>query len=130
MGCADSAGNTYTLDVNATNGSGSDGVRAALFSTRVTSAIPTGGTITITHPSDDRRAMIVMQTAGLLSVSPLDQTANGTGSGSAVSSGNVTTTVPDELLVGAVAAESKKDTLLTPNAGFTQIQRARLVPAL
>src|SRR5262245_4635013 len=121
ISCADSAGNTYSLDVNATNGSGTDGVRAALFSTRVTSAIPTGGTITVTHPSDDRRAMVVMQTAGLLSPNPLDQTANGTGSGTVVSSGNVTTTVADELLVGAVAAESKKDTLLIPGAGFTQL---------
>src|SRR5262249_46805707 len=122
IGCTDSAGNTYTIDVNATNGSGTNGVRAALFSARVTAAIPTGGTITVPHPSDDRRAMNGMRAAGARSPHPVDQTAAGAGTGPAVSSGNVTTTVADELLVGAVAAESKKDTLLVPGAGFTQLQ--------
>ena len=54
--CADTKGNTYTADADVTNGSGTSGVRTIVFSAPVTTALVSGNTITVTHPTATARA--------------------------------------------------------------------------
>ena len=121
VGCTDTVGNTYSVDADATNGSGTSGVRTIVCS--ATAAVPLVGgadAVIVSHPSTDRRTMTVMSVTGLAAAARVDETATGTGASSAVTSGTAAPTdQPNELLIGGFAAESKKDTLLTPGAGYT-----------
>src|SRR5207245_8773524 len=48
VSCADSQGNSYSKDADQTNGSGTTGVRTLIFSTRVTTALASGDSFTVT----------------------------------------------------------------------------------
>src|SRR2546425_532508 len=49
--CADTKGNSYSKDADVTNGSAAAGARTVIFSARVATALTSGNTITVTHPS-------------------------------------------------------------------------------
>src|SRR4030095_4406851 len=77
--CSDPRGNTYAVDVDVTQGTGTSGVPSAVCSARVTTAIQAGDLMTVGHTSNSRRAIVVMSVTGL-AVNPVDKTATGIGS--------------------------------------------------
>ena len=78
-GVTDTKGNTYTKDADVTIGSGTSGVRTVVFSAPVGTALVSGNTITVTHPSAAAKAVSVNEFSGLLTGSPTDQSGTMTG---------------------------------------------------
>jgi cysteine-rich repeat protein len=117
VSCDDTAGNTYAVDADVQNGSGTSGVRTVVLSALVTGALAPGDTITVTHPSVAARAVTVTEFSG---VSILDESASATGNDTSPSSGDTApTNQDDELLFGAIGMEAKKTDPFTPGAGYT-----------
>src|SRR6185369_8946532 len=99
--CSDPRGNTYAVDVDVTDGTGTTGVRSAVCSARVTTAIAAGDLMTVGHTSTNRRAIFMMSVTGL-AVSPVDKTATATGNSTSPASGSTAaTSQASELLIGA-----------------------------
>src|SRR5262249_13341608 len=120
--CADSGGNAYSVDVDRTNGSGTSGVRTVVCSATVTSALAAGATLPGTHPAVIATAVSASEFAGLAVASRVDQTASATGATNSPSSGpTAVTTQPDELLIGAIAVETKQTETFTPGAGYSAL---------
>jgi len=123
---SDSAGNTYTLNADQTAGSGK-GIRTLVFSAPVATAL-SNGTITVASTAGVNIAASFFAFNGLVSPAPVDKvkTAFGT-TATTLSSGNTAiTSLPDELLIGAMAIEgiatgSKGWTPFTPGSGFTAL---------
>jgi uncharacterized repeat protein (TIGR02543 family) len=85
---------------------GDTNVRTVVFAAYNVSSLPSGSTITITHPSVTARAAVASEFRGLATSSVVDQTKTGTGTASSVTSGATgTTTQADELLIGSIALE-------------------------
>ena len=103
----DSAANTYTQVVNSQfTTPGVTNVRTVVFAAFNVTALPSGGTITITHPSVTARSAVVSVFRGLANSTVVDQTQTANGTAAAVSSGATgTTTQAAELLIGAVGLE-------------------------
>src|SRR5439155_1365820 len=76
-------------------------------------------TITVTHPSTDRRLLTADEFSGLAKAGTRDQTSTGNGTGTAADSGaTATTTQAIELLIGAVGTDGlKSDTFTAGNDG-------------
>src|SRR2546425_7927501 len=130
VSCADSGGNSYSLDADVTNGSGTSGVRTVIFSTLVSTALGTQDTITVTNPLVAAKAVSVNEFSGLRA-SALDRTASGTGNDTTPgTSATAVTTQPDELLLGAIGVETKKTESFTPRAGYTALTAISSGPAL
>src|SRR4029079_8284092 len=112
VSCVDTKGNSYTVDtdvMNGTSGSG-DGVRTVILSAPITTALVSGNTITVTHPSVSARAVSVNEFSGLISSGRLDRFASATGSSASPSSGTTVSTLqPIELILGAVGVEAKNE---------------------
>jgi hypothetical protein len=73
-----------------------------------------------------RSAAVVMEYSGVLAVSPLDQTANTTGSSTAAVTGTTpTTTQANELWIGGIGYNSSTPTLGTPNNSFVSVANAQ-----
>src|SRR5262245_37357478 len=85
VSCDDTGGNTYTVDVDIPNGSGTTGVRTVILSALVTTPLASGDTITVTHPSVAARAVAVYEFSG---VGMLDMVAGATGNDANPSSGD------------------------------------------
>jgi hypothetical protein len=105
VSCADSAGNTYAVDVQKSNADTGGGVRVVIFSSITAHALPaTTGTITITHPSITPRAAIAVEFSGNASSSALDKTSSNqddTGNTSVTNSNaTATTTQASEIVFG------------------------------
>src|SRR2546426_1809021 len=121
VSCADSGGNSYSLDADVTNGSGTSGVRTVIFSAFVNTALGNQDTITVTHPLATSKAVSVNEFSGLRA-SALDRTASATGNDTTpATSATAVTTQPDELLLGAVGVETKKTESFTPRSGYTAL---------
>src|SRR2546425_5513493 len=130
VSCADSGGNSYSLDADVTNGSGTSGVRTVIFSAFVNTALGNQDTITVTHPLATSKAVSVNEFSGLRA-SALDRTASATGNDTTpATSATAVTTQPDELLLGAVGVETKKTESFTPRAGYTALTAISSGPAL
>src|SRR5207249_4975879 len=101
VSCADSQGNTYSKDAEVTNGSGTTGVRTLVFSTRVTTALSSADSITVTFQNSIvAKAIGASEFYGMVA---LDRTATFIGDSTAPSSGlTALTTQPTELLFGAI----------------------------
>src|SRR5207247_10537427 len=96
----DSKGNTYSLAADITNASN---VRTVILAAHNVTALVSGDTITVTHPSASVRALSANELSGLSPTSALAQTHAGTGSSTAPSSGaTAATTEAAELLLGAM----------------------------
>src|SRR5262245_50927944 len=80
VSCTHSGGNTYTSDADVANGAGTaTGARSLVFSTRVSTALVAGDTITITHPSVASRAAGAFTVSGITPATRVDKSATATG---------------------------------------------------
>src|SRR3989442_3478381 len=119
VSCADSRGNSYSVDADVTNGSGPSGVRTVVCSASVATALGNNDTITVTHPLATSKALSVNEFSGLRA-SALDKTAGATGNSTTPASGATALTAqPDELLIGAIGVETKKTESFTGGARGT-----------
>src|SRR5437867_3359968 len=109
VSATDTQGNTYTVDKdNNINSGATTGVRTVVLSAHVKTALVSGNTVTITHPSVTARAASACYVGGLATVSRVDQTASG-GSTNAAASGataSATTLYANEFIIGAVGIEN------------------------
>ena len=96
-GVTDSRGNTYTLAIGPTTGTG---LRQSIYYAKNIAA----GSNTVTVAFNKAAAFVdvrVLEYSGLDTVNPLDKTAGAAGSGTNASSGAATTTSANELIFGA-----------------------------
>ena len=128
---SDTGGNTYTSDKDVTNGTGARGVRTLVFSARITTALASGATITVTFSSAVvGKAFSAYSVGGLAVASMRDQTAAsspGPASTTPSSGATPTTTQANELVFGAIGVEETSTTattLTTPGSGFTALTGA------
>src|SRR5438552_6226567 len=87
----DSAGNTYTVDVQGTK---AGLVRTAILSAHNVNTLAQNDTITVTHPSTGRRLLSAHEFSGLAKTGTRDQKSTGNGTGTAADSGATATTTP------------------------------------
>jgi hypothetical protein len=120
--CTDTAGNSYTTDADVTNGTS---VRSVICAAHNVSALVSGNTITVTHPTATARAMSANEFSGLAATATLDKTSTGTGQSTApTTSATATTTQADELLIGAIGVEGPSTDTFTPGASYTGLTGA------
>src|SRR5438034_651829 len=118
----DSKGNTYSLAADITNASN---VRTVILAAHNVTALVSGDTITVTHPSASVRALSANEFSGLSPTSALDQTHTATGSSTAPSSGaTAATTEAAELLLGAMGAAGPISDTFTAGTNYTALTRA------
>src|SRR5438094_8620290 len=118
----DSKGNTYSLAADITNASN---VRTVILAAHNVTALVSGDTITVTHPSASVRALIANEFSGLTPTSALDQTHTATGSSTAPSSGaSAATTEAAELLLGAMGVAGPISDTFTAGTNYTALTRA------
>ena len=121
VSCSDSAANSYTADVDITN---STNVRTVILSAHNVSALSSGNTITVTHPSTADRTMYVGEFSGLATSSTRDLTKSNTGNAKNMSAGNSTaTSEPLELLIGAFGVAQGTGDSFTHGSGWTGLTR-------
>lgn len=119
-GISTASGTSWTRAVSRTN---SNGVSIEIWYT--TSISNATSTITINTTNAARTAAIVMEYTGLLYASPLDQTGTASGRSTTVSTGTTaTTTVANELWIGAFGLSSSAYTLSSIQNSFTAIGNA------
>ena len=125
VACNDTGGNSYVVDRNVANGSGTTGVRTVILSAQVTTALVSGNTITCTHPSVAARALSASEFSGLETSATVDKVASATGNNTAPSSGATTTTAQaSELLIGGIGVEGPTTETFTAGASYTVMVRA------
>ncbi len=114
--CIDSVGNTYSTDVD----TGQVGMRTIIFSTTVTNALTNTSTITVTHPSVQRKLVAAFSVTGI-AATRFDKSQNNTSTGtSATSLATATTAQANELLIGSFGMENGSVTF-TPTGSFTTL---------
>jgi hypothetical protein len=118
-GVTDNRGNTYQL---ATKTALASNARAAIYyATNIASG---AGTFTLTvNPSGSNGPITVnaMEYTGIAAVGALDKVATASGTGASVSTGSITTSSPNELLVGVAAANPDAASVVwAEQAGWTQ----------
>ena len=117
VSCTDTQGNSYSVVIDFSNGSGTTGVRSVVFSARIVTALVPGNTITVTHPSVDVRAVSMNEFSGIGFV---DRTHTAAGINVTPSSGSTAvTSQANELLLGSIGVETKKDDPFAAGAGYT-----------
>jgi len=128
VSCSDTAGNTYTNDVDFGQDSGTNGSRTIICAAHNVSALVNGNTITVNHPNVKASAMSANEFSGLATSSVLDKTASAgdnTGTNTSPTSGNTaTTTQANELLIGAIAVEGPTADTFTLGASYSTLTRA------
>src|SRR5213595_1125941 len=119
----DSKGNTYSLAADITNASN---VRTVILAAHNVTALVSGDTITVTHPSASVRALSANEFSGLSPTSALDQTHTATGSSTAPSSGTTAAATSEaaELLLGAMGVAGPISDTFTLGASYTALTRA------
>src|SRR5947208_5203441 len=119
----DSKGNTYSLAADITNMSN---VRTVILAAHSVTALVSGDTITVTHPSASVRALSANEFSGLSPTSALDQTHTATGSSTAPSSGATAAATSEaaELLLGAMGVGGTISDTFTPGPSYTALTRA------
>src|SRR3989442_2746161 len=118
----DSKGNTYSVAADVTNASN---VRTVILAAHNVTALASGSTITVTHPSVSVRALSASEFAGPTPTIALDQTHTATGSSTAPSSGaTATTTEVAELLLGAMGVAGTVRDTFTVGASYTALAGA------
>jgi hypothetical protein len=98
VAASDSKGNTYTVDEDVLNLT----QRAVVLRARVTAALTSGNTITVTFPAASSTGLVVDEFSGIAAASPVDVSGAGTGNSTAPSA-SVATTNARDLLIGAVS---------------------------
>ncbi|MHB8465501.1 MAG: hypothetical protein ACYDD7_11790, partial [Acidimicrobiales bacterium] len=74
----DSAGNTYSVDVDIANGTA---VRTVILSAPVVTALSSGNTVTVTTPANNATVVSVAEFSGIASASRLDTSGKTSGTG-------------------------------------------------
>ncbi|MBW2437899.1 MAG: hypothetical protein JRF29_11510, partial [Deltaproteobacteria bacterium] len=121
VGCADQAGNPYTVDVDV---SLNNAVRTVVCAAHDVSALSSGQWIQVTHPSVGDRNIYAGEFSELATSSTLDQATSNTGNATAMTSGSVTTTVPNELLIGAIGVQGPTSDNFVHGSGWTGLTEA------
>src|SRR5438046_2572563 len=117
VAATDSKGNTYSLAADITNASN---VRTVILAAHNVTALVSGDTITVTHPSASVRALSANEFSGLSPTSALDQTHTATGSSTTPSSGaTAATTEAAELLLGAMGVAGPISDTFTAGTNYT-----------
>lgn len=98
VGLTDARGNSYSPDVDFTNGT----IRQVVFSGRAATALAAGDALTATHPNVDAEAMAALEFAGIAQP-PLDVSA-ANGGQSATPTVTATTANSSDLLSGAAGS--------------------------
>ncbi len=120
VSCTDSASNSYAVDRDQINGSGTSGVRTVVLSAHNLNALVSGNTITCTHPSVAARALSASEFSGLAVSATKDQATSATGQSTSPSSGTTgMTTQANELLIGAIGVEGPNGDSFTPGANYS-----------
>ncbi len=117
ISASDSRGNSYATAANASYASpGTGNVRTVILYSTVSTALVNGDTITVTYPSRTAKAMTVDEYSG---VNTLDVISVATGITTTPSTGNVTTTDNNELLVAAFGVEGDITEIFTAGGSFS-----------
>lgn len=121
-GCEDNVGNTYTV-VNVQRNTGATMYTALCYAINTAGTVKPTVTARFSASSTVYRAMNILEYSGVTTSSPLDVATMGQGTASggvtdSVSSGNVTTTTPYDLIVGMIV-ESGTNGTNSPGTGFT-----------
>src|SRR5207249_4127721 len=116
-------GNTYSLAADITNASN---VRTVILAAPNVTALVSGDTITVTHPSASVRALSANEFSGLSPTSALDQMHTATGSSTAPSSGATAAATSEaaELLLGAMGVAGPISDTFTAGTNYTALTRA------
>lgn len=116
VSASDSKGNSYTVAANAQYASpGTGNVRTVILYSLINTALASGDTVTVTYPSRTAKAMTVDEYSG---ANTLDVVRTATGATTTPSTGNVTTTNDNELLVAAFGVEGDITETFTAGGGF------------
>src|SRR3989449_2151597 len=122
VSATDAKGDTYSVAAHVTNVSN---VRTVILAAHNLTALVSGDTITVTHPSASLRALSANEFSGLSPTSALDQTHTATGSSTAPSSGaTAATTEAAELLLGAMGVAGTTSDTFTAGASYTALAQA------
>jgi hypothetical protein len=128
VSCADTQGNTYTLDKDVTNGSGTSGVRLCVFRSKLTTALTGPETITVTHPSCAARTMFAaLFDMGAIVVDAASADATGS---SGAPSATAAATADNVLLIGALGVEGPDDDTFTEASGWTSVLTGAATPGI
>lgn len=124
VSATDSAGNVYTVDSDVTNPANS---RIVVLSSHKVLPLASGNTITVTHPSTNRRNMVAAEYSGLAASPTVDQTSTNVGNENnatpATTGTTPTTTQADQLLIGAFGVSGPSSDNFTAGAGYTSAGR-------
>lgn len=124
VSCTDTVSNSYVIDRDVVNGSGTSGVRTVILSAHNVTALASGNTITCTHPSVAARALGASEFTGLAVSGTKDQAAGASGQSTAPSSGSTpTTTQAVELLIGSIGVEGPSGDTFSAGASYLTIGR-------
>jgi hypothetical protein len=116
VGCSDSAGNTYTVVVDKNTGNG----RLFVCSSKLTSALANGSTVTATYPGFSGVSVVSLnEVSALATTGVVDAVNSNAGNSASPNSGNVATTVAEEVLFGFVVYNSTPT--ITAGSGYTAI---------
>jgi len=119
VSATDAKGNTYSVAADVTNASN---VRTVILAAHNVTALVSGDTITVTHPSASLRALSANEFSGVSPTSALDQTHTATGSSTTPSSGaTAATTEAAELLLGAMGVAGTTSDTFTAGASYTAL---------
>src|SRR2546422_182019 len=122
VSATDAKGDTYSVAAHVTNVSN---VRTVILAAHNLTALVSGDTITVTHPSASLRALSANEFSGLSPTSALDQTHTATGSSTAPSSGaTAATTEAAELLLGAIGVAGTTSDTFTAGGRHTAAPQA------
>ena len=122
VSATDAKGNTYSVAADVTNASN---VRTVILAAHNVTALVSGDTITVTHPSASLRALSANEFSGVSPTSALDQTHTATGSSTTPSSGaTAATTEAAELLLGAMGVAGTTSDTFTAGASYTALAQA------
>lgn len=115
--CTDTRGNTYTKHEEAAATNTAANVRVALFSAPIGTALTSGNTITCSWTGNCTAE--AMSAAEYANVDGFDQSLSASAaSGTAPSSGVISTNYGEELLVGAIATEGPVSDSFTAGSGW------------
>jgi hypothetical protein len=113
VSATDSAGNTYTTDLDHSD----NGQRSVILSAEITTALSAGDTITVTHPDENAEAVSVHRFIGLAGSGRVVETNTAGGTGGSPS---VSVTTGGRRLVFAAAAQQNNGSVSIP-AGWTDL---------
>jgi len=112
----DTLGNTWVQLFSVTNGADTN-VAWAAYNCKAGANF-----VTFSQPTQGSLQAVIAEYSGVTTVTPLDQTTNATGTSATANSGNVTTLVANELILGFISNSSTNGLTITPGSGFSARQ--------